>query len=340
MIFIEGLNGSGKTSLIEALYYACYLRSFRTRTGKEIIRFGSPHFFIGITLTTDHHEEERIEVGFEENEKRVKKNEKSIGSFKELITHYRIVSICGDDLMLVQGSPEGRRSFVDQSLFLDYPEFMANLKTYKSILGQRNRLLATSYHNDSRLKEQLAIWSRQLWDSTRVVQQQRIAYMEELEKNIAFLIDSYFSTYSSPFSLSFSYQAKSRSDTETFDEFWNRAQSSLIDDEIKMRRSLFGAHLDDISIILRTKQARIYASRGQQKLVVFLLKCAHVLILKNHGKASCMILDDFLTDFDPHVIMQCLNLLSSLDVQCFITSPLPSFFSSYNLPFSSQTVIL
>ena len=46
LVIIEGINGIGKTSLLEALYYACYLRSFRTYSPKEMVRFGQENFFI------------------------------------------------------------------------------------------------------------------------------------------------------------------------------------------------------------------------------------------------------------------------------------------------------
>src|SRR5207248_10097354 len=138
----------------------------------------------------------------------------------------------------------------------------------------------------------------------------------------------------------FHYQAKGKSYVPSFDLFWKHFEGALLEEELRWRRSLFGIHLDDVTITLRDKHAKIYASRGQQKLVAFLLKCAHVLALTNHVKTSSIILDDFLTDFDPRVLEQCLQVLISLDVQCFITSPLNSFFSSYKLPFSPQIVIL
>lgn len=340
LVIIEGENGAGKTSLLEALYYACYLRSFRTRAGKELIRFNDAHFFIKVVLDTDEGEEEQIEIGFEHNEKRVRRNTKLISSYKELVTHYRIVSLCGDDLFLIQGPPEGRRSFVDQSLFLDYPDLAATLRNYKSILHQRNMFLLHSNVHDLAFRDQLRIWSQQLWSTAHEIQEQRIIYIQSLETIINELIDSYFSSYNIRFSVSFNYQAKGKSYTPSFEQFWKRYESSLLADELRWKRTLFGVHLDDITISLREKQAKLYASRGQQKLVAFLLKCAHVIALKNHGKSSCILLDDFLTDFDPTVIGQCLKLVTSLNVQCFITSPINSFFLPYNLPFSPQTVIL
>ena len=112
-----------------------------------------------------------------------------------------------------------------------------------------------------------------------------------------------------------------------------------------MRRSLFGAHLDDFSIDFYAKEgeegakegnrsqknfkARRFASRGQQKLVIFLLKIALAQQLEKEQMQVTLLLDDFLTDFDHKRLSECLMLLSSLSCQVFITCPLRSLITQH-----------
>ena len=96
---IEGLNGTGKTSLLEALHYVCYLRSFRTHIPSELVQFGQEHFFIRAQLQKEDHEQHNLQVGFSHKKRLVKVDEKSIGSYKEILNYYRIVTLTEDDLI-------------------------------------------------------------------------------------------------------------------------------------------------------------------------------------------------------------------------------------------------
>ena len=86
-------------------------------------------------------------------------------------------------------------------------------------------------------------------------------------------------------------------------------------------RSCFGAHLDDFAVVFQGKRARAYASRGQQKLTVFLIKIAQMMLLIEQGTGGVLLLDDFLTDFDEQRVKQCLKTLQSMPFQVFFTTP-------------------
>src|ERR1700722_15244121 len=77
ILLIEGINGTGKTSLLEAFYYACYLKSFRTHTQKELLNFESDSFFIKLSVSM-HDENHTIQVGFSPSKRIVRVDEKSV----------------------------------------------------------------------------------------------------------------------------------------------------------------------------------------------------------------------------------------------------------------------
>ena len=91
-----------------------------------------------------------------------------------------------------------------------------------------------------------------------------------------------------------------------------------------MNRSLFGAHLDDILITFHDKRSKQYASRGQQKLIVLLIKIAQIKELLRQKGPAVFLLDDFMTDFDEQRIRQLVTVLRGLDIQLIFTTPLSS----------------
>ncbi len=326
MVVIEGDNGSGKSSLLEALHYACYLRSFRTHVGRELVNFDQDHFFIQVDFEElGQAATNQIQIGFSKNTKLVKFNGKPIHSYKDIIDHYRIISAAEEDVQLVKGSPDERRTFLNQALMLESSDFIAGMRRYRQILGNRNNLLMQAGYLSSSTKEQLSVWSKQLWEQARLIANARIAYLKTLEGHINGLVGKYFSTEDLALTVHFTYQQKNLPADESFDEFWQRHEQSLLSDEVRFRRSLFGAHLDDFQIEFRRRKAKVYASRGQQKLVVFLTKVAQVKILQEHGKPVALLLDDFLTDFDREVLSRCLAVLADCTCQIFVTCPLKSF---------------
>lgn len=324
-VVVQGKNGVGKSSVLEALHYSCYLKSFRTHVHKELIHLDSEHFFIKIE--TEQQKEtttDSISVGFSpEAGKIVKLNEKQIKSYRELVTNYRVVTLAADDLVLVHGAPDGRRDFLNYALFLFEPTHVVQFKRYKQILENRNSILQGIKNRTLRsYQEELEIWSQKLWEQSQIIRALRLEYLQNLERQVNYLLSTYFSKTDADLSIGFEYLDKGKHMTNTFDEFWACFSSSAsVETEQQWGRSLFGIHLDDFTITFQQKRARVFASRGQQKLIVFLIKVAQLLELGLTGEPGVLLLDDFLTDFDDQRIQECFNALCNLPFQIILTCP-------------------
>ena len=313
ILIIEGINGVGKTSLLEALYYTCYLRSFRTHSPKELIRFGQHEFFIKTEITEPETLiSHAIQVGFSHNKRVVKVDKKSISSFKELMYFYKVISLTEDDLDLIKGAPQIRRSFMDQVLLLTNPDFAEQLRTHRQIVDQRNALLQHHAIN----KETYHILSEQLWESTQKIQSERQHTMGTIQEQLGPLLcelgieGKLIFTYRSPRTLQ-----------DSFAEFVDY-YADLLEQERRFKRSLFGAHLDDLSILFNGKRSKEFASRGQQKLIVLLIKMAQARQMVMAGGPLILLLDDFMTDFDHIRSGQLVDLLLQLNSQIIFTTPL------------------
>lgn len=314
LILIEGLNGSGKSSLLEALHYLCYMRSFRTHSPRELLETGQDSFFLKAIFDApaDNQISNEVQVGFSGKKRMVKINQKAISSYKELMDFYRIVTVTEDDLGLIHGSPEMRRFFIDQALVLYNPEYATVLRSFRHIVDHRNRLLQQrTYDLDS-----YQLWTTQLWNMSRQIQLMRCEALQSLEQETNRMLAHYFEEN---LSVSFEYKPRRVGFHETLDEFL--AQGGLAQEEARYGYSLFGAHLDDIIIKFQDKKSKTYSSRGQQKLVVLLIKIAQAKELLSKKGAAIFLLDDFMTDFDGGRINILLNVLLDLKLQLIFTCP-------------------
>ena len=309
IVLIEGKNGSGKTSILEAFYYLCYLRSFKTRITKDLIEYHKENFFVKIML-----EEKEIQAGFSANKRSIKIDNKNAKSYKDLLEQYKVVAITEDDLNLIKGAPEKRRIFLDHYALLMNPKIITILKNYKHVVDSKNALLK-AFKTDL---ESYEIWTKQLWENSQKIRQERIKVLDGLKNSVKTLYKNNFKL--SEIEIDFEYQSK-YSETFSFDEFKTKYQK-IIDQEIKCKKSLFGAHFDDFNILWNMNSAKSFSSRGQQKLLVILLKIAQVQEIISKDCHTIFLLDDFLTDFDEEILENLVQLVASLECQIIFTCPL------------------
>jgi len=313
---IAGANGSGKTSLLEAIHYGCYLRSFRSSVPKELIRFGQEGFFVGIDTervcdqqTTDH----RLQVGFATGKRLVKADGKRIGTYKELIDHLRVICLTEDDLELVKGSPQARRLFLDQALLLQNPDYGQQVRHYRQVLNNRNALLrGGAWRADT-----YGVLTEQLWSASYRMEEARSVLLAALADALNGVLATHFDDQ---LRVALRYRSTANGH-HTFAEF-EKELSRIEPQERRFGRSVFGAHLDDFAIDFCQKSARCFASRGQQKLMTMLFKVAQIeLVCRVTGVRPAFLIDDFMTDFDESIARKLLQALHDYGLQLVFTSP-------------------
>lgn len=314
IIIVHGKNGTGKTSLVEALYYICHARSFKTRVISELAHEQENHFSVIAqvqNIDQEMHDTHVITCAYSEKKKKIKVDQQSIRSYKELVKYSQVVSVTQEDIDLVQGGPGARRDFLDEILVLYKPETLELLKKYQKVLEQRNALLGSDYVDDAMYD----LWTEKLYELTIQIQKERQFILEKLVQESKTILPKVLGQDVLMYCV---YQKK-----ELIPEFEACVyiKNKLFYKERILQRSLFGAHLDDVTIEYLGKNAKIFGSRGQQKLLVLALKLSVSTLLNHKNMQPILLLDDFVTDFDDAKLPNIIQLLESIHLQILFTTP-------------------
>lgn len=306
---IFGVNGIGKTSIVEAIYLLASADSFRAGKVEEMIRLetdlGRVQGLIDLEgIDQEQGEELKLEVMLTRGLVQGKRTQYRLFAVndirrrkKDFLAFFKAVVFRPEDLRLVEGSPSRRRNFLDNALSMVSGEYNSALAKYEQTLKRRNRLLQkVSEGNEG--QEALNFWNINL-----------VRYGEFLQSKRASLID-FIREVVFPFELNIDYLPSLISEKRLLEH---------LDKEIFLGHSLIGPHKDDFLLKFSEVDKGIedlsllaYGSRGQQRLGVLWLKIAELQFLTDKiGYQPVLLLDDILSELDIHSKDMVLELLSN-----------------------------
>src|SRR6185312_2843377 len=144
---VHGPNGAGKSNLLEAIYFGCTGHSPRTRTERELVRFGSRATRVTVAIDEDGREHE-LTVGYstpapgEPAAKRMTCDGAPVERLLDVPVRPLISVFQPERLELIKGPPASRRAHLDQLVAALWPARVATRRDYSRVLAQRNALLA------------------------------------------------------------------------------------------------------------------------------------------------------------------------------------------------------
>ncbi len=303
LILITGDNAAGKTSLLETIFYLSYGRSFRSHQLKHLIEYNQPEFML--VAQTD--QDTRIGIQRSKDEQQIRVNQQSVHRIAELSTLLPVLALHPDSHLLISSGPEHRRQYMDWSVFHVEHHFIQHWKLYKSALAQRNAALRS--HQGEKL---CRLWDKQLVSAAAQIEVLRLQTLEDLQSLLAELTDEFFPEH--------------RIDL-TYRRGWSAEQDYaeclgeqfLSDYDKGFTQS--GPHRADIRITFDGKPAHIGMSRGQQKVLVCLMKIAQLILYTQKTQQKCILLfDDLPAELDTEHQNHLLSRLRRLDIQLFVTA--------------------
>ncbi len=296
---ISGKNAQGKTNIIEAISYFSSLRSHRFVMDKDLIKEGNEKGMMKIEY--NRRKEENMKVILDSSSKSIKKEiyKNNIKMQRtDFLGNFYSVLFSPEDLNLIKGEKELRRKFIDTDILQLRPNFYNITKLYNSVLLQRNKILKGEIKKDS--DALLEIYTKKLINYGCEIMLYRSLYIERLKETAKKIYKEITNDkrellikYKSFFEIEDSENKK-----EIIKKF-NEEYEKIKEEEKIKKTTLIGPHKDDIEFLLDGKNAKIYASQGQQRTIILALKLSELIFIKElTGEEPVLLLDDILSELD------------------------------------------
>jgi DNA replication and repair protein RecF len=303
-----GENASGKTSLLEAIYYLGRAKSFRTRLVRELIRHDAKA--LRVVATIDSTTRQRpVPIGIERSSRELiaRVDRQPIRSMAELATWLPVLLLNPDSHRLLEDGPQHRRRFMDWGLFHREAQFLTAWRRYRSALQHRNAALRSSTDGRS-----MAVWEQELVSAAIPIDQFRKSFCQALEGALTPLLEEILGQ----FTLQLEYRRGWAQDHELLDLLQRERTQDRFNGHTRA-----GPHRADFSIRLSGRTFAEQLSRGQQKLLVIALVLAQArLYQQQRGEPCVLLLDDLPAELDQSNRARMMVCLARQDLQLFVTA--------------------
>ena len=279
-----GDNAQGKTSLLEAVCVLLRLQSPRTRSARDLVRFGTPAFAVAGSLDD---RELRHDAGPEGRELRLD-GSPCPRAADYLAASGLVVWMGNGDRELITAAADVRRRFLDFLGSQLHPEYRAALRHVEAALRSRNFLLR---RDASPRWPQIDAYTRVLAEHGTILSDLRSRLVQALQPHVAA-----------------AHAAVSGSAAETLTLTWQPGAepdlvahlAALRDEESRRRVTAAGPHRDDFLIAIDGLPAARFGSEGQQRTVALALKLAQAAVLRSlAGREATLLIDDVFGELDP-----------------------------------------
>ncbi len=279
-----GDNGSGKTSLLEAVYLAATTRSFRTANLLECARAGSSRG--RVVAEIDGTARATLAVEWSGGRRRRTHNGK-VSTLAEHLATQPILAWTSAESALLTGGPSHRRRFLDRGLVAGRPGALEVLQRYREALLQKKQLLQQGGEEIETWNQVLAAVGAELLDLRR-------GYLARLQESFSSVLDASGSRFAGTRLV---YRPSPEEGLAGAPAFFARLMRS-VGTERARRLPLLGPHRDDVTLLWQEQEIRRLASAGERKLLGLALLAAQARLLVEGGRVPLVLLDDADAELD------------------------------------------
>lgn len=304
LTLLHGLNGQGKTNLLEAVYLLGTARSFRSAKVPDLIRQGAATAAVSGQVLAGGIASE-IDIQLAGKQRRVTVDGKAIQRAAELHGRCAAIVFSPDDTTMIKQGPESRRRYLDRALYSSNVGFLRDYHEYYRTLKQRNALLHSGMTNG------LDIWTEQLVESGKRLMRYRRQYVDQL---LSLVQQHYRDIGGGREEVGLLYCPDAESD---FAEQLEHCRAS----DLRSGTTGRGPHRDDLTFQINSCPLKTFGSQGQQRSFVLALKLAELDHLQQtFAEPPVMLLDDIASELDRERIHNLLSFLRQREVQVLITT--------------------
>lgn len=297
---LTGDNGSGKSSVLEAIYCLATGHTFRTRRVRDYLAFDQDALTLAAQLK-DPRDDTEHRCGLSrqrDGDVQLRVDFETAKSFTAVARVMPVKALTPDSHRLIEEGPEERRRFLDWGCFHGSPDFMAVWRRYRRALTQRNEALRR-HASDAEVSS---------WNPVLTADGNRLAELRfEYAKNLAFHVKKRSQAIDFPFHM----ELEMRSGWDP-SEGLEATLEARLETHRRMRTTTDGPHRADLLVRADKTLARQHLSRGQQKVLVHLLHLAQLDCLRDDSTSTAIVLcDDLGAELDAdnaeHVVDQVLT---------------------------------
>ncbi len=286
-VLFVGPNGQGKTNFLESIYFLCLAGSFRTRAEEDIRTLGSENFAVNGEVYY-HEEKSKISILCERQKKKIQLGNKIVRDRKDLLSILPCVVFIHNDIEFINGNPEKRRTYLDQTLSLIDPLYIADYRRFRQILKNRNKILK---EQETQL---LSAVDEEFASAGLLIQQSRMKIVSHISDIFSDLFRSISGITDAEIRIEYSPSWKEENKESVLAAIRKKHQHELI-----IGSSLSGPQRDRIRFLYGKNDFRSIASTGQLRLASLILRCVQALLCsRQRENAPILLLDDVLLELD------------------------------------------
>lgn len=305
--FLVGANGSGKTSVLEAIYTLGHGRAFRSLQIGRVIRHDRPAFVLHGRL---HEQAREIAIGLTKDrlgESTVRIDGSDGHKVAELALLLPMQLITPEGFTLLNGGPKYRRAFLDWGCFHNEPGFFTAWSNLKRLLKQRNAALRQVSHYN-----QLRAWDQELVPLAERLSQWRADYSNAIADDMTETCRQFLPE----FELSFSFQRGWERESD-YGEVLRRS----FERDRQLTYTAHGPHKADFRIRADGAPVEDTLSRGQLKLLMCALRLAQgEFLTRQNGQRCLYLIDDFASELDDTRRSLLASRLKATQSQVFVSA--------------------
>ena len=316
--YIYGKNGSGKTNLIESIYFLTNLKSFRTKKRKSLIREGFDNMYIRGEFYNDTIDKEiKLEASFDQEKRAYRLNGKTEQNLINYLQSVNTTVFFPDSLRIVKDSPLLRRNFFDRAIASTDSSYLLECKEYLRILRERNKIL-----KDKINYKLLEAWNERFLVCASRILKKRIIFMRLLERKLQPLKENLRieKNIDIVYTKKFSFSEKENIEQKIFENIYEEYKKKKEEEKLK-KQTCVGPHLDDFVIYFDEINARENSSQGEQRLCIILILLAVSDVCREiSGENTIYLFDDMSSELDRERRQSVIEYLMSGNSQVFITT--------------------
>ena len=305
-----GLNGQGKTNIVEAIAYLSTLSSHRVAQDAPLVRAGAEHAVVRARVCED---ERSVSVDLQINPggaNKVRINRAPATRARDILGIVRSIVFAPEDLSMVRGDPGDRRRFLDEMTIQRHPRLSGVRADYDKVLRQRNALLKSAAGRSStNMRQTLAAWDEQLVEFGADIIRNRRDFITDLTPHVQRAYERIAGTAqvnvryrpSSPAitnALSMKEGSMDELSSDALHDAFVTDLGERLDDEFRRGVTLVGPHRDELELELDGFPVKGYASHGESWSMALALRLAAADVLRDDDVDPIIILDDVFAELD------------------------------------------